>query len=266
MRAAETISELLLAVAKEAKPGAVLANLDRFAESYMAVLGATSFNKGYHPEWAHHAFPGVLCLSVNDMICHGIPDLYVLKEGDILTIDCGIMIDGQAGDAGMTIPIGKISSRDERLLHYSRKAVGVGLKAVKAGEKVTAVGKAIEQFAKTRGFVVNHAWMGHGIGEKMHEMPAIPMHDVGLEHIETKDEKGRVTHTYKEHDNIPVFTDGQLICIEPHLTYKDEFGTLLPDMWGVKTRDGKNSAMFEVMAKVTPSGVEVLTNHFNPYE
>lgn len=260
-KAAEVVSEIVKGIIKRAEVGVNLLVLEQVAEGLMTILNATSANKGYHPSWAKIPFPSSICLGVNDVIVHGVPTDYVLKDGDLLTIDCGILVGNFAGDCGVTIPIGTISGRDTRLLRYTKRALLKGISVIKPGVKVTEVGKAIENYVRVNGFVVNKRFTGHGIGKAMHEEPRIPHYNIGQEEIVEVLPSGKKKYIYKEYDNIPIFQVGQVICIEPHLTYRDEYGTLDKDGWTVRTRDGRNSAFAEEMVRVTELGAEILTTH-----
>ncbi len=243
-----------------AKPGKNLLDLESYAATLLTILGAKSANRGYHPSWSKTPYPAILCLSVNDTISHGIPHSYTLKDGDLLTIDCGLSVDNSFADAALTIGIGTISNRDERLLRFAKKALEVGISCVKPGVKVTEPGRAIEKFARQNGFVVNKRLGGHGIGMQMHEEPVIPMHDIGVQEIKTI-VNGKPKYTYKDWENLPVFEIGKRYCLEPHLSYKDQYGIMKGDGWTIMTKDGKKSAMFEHEIEVTADGCRVLTTH-----
>ncbi len=251
MTAVEVLNQVLESLVSHARPGKNLMALELQAQRLMLLMGATSANKGYQPPGVKTPFPSVLCLSVNDEIGHAPARDYVLKDGDFLTIDCGLFVDNMCADAGLTIPIGTVSSRDERLLRYTKRALKMGISQIRTGVPIIEVGKAIEKCAKQNGFVVFKRMAGHGIGQQMHMEPTIPMFDY--------------EYHYKSTDNIPVFYEGQIVCIEPHLTYKDEFGIVDSDGWTVRTRDKRKSAMFEHMVKVTSLGVEILTKHIPDY-
>jgi len=243
MKPEEIISEVLRMVASQAKVGTSLIELDRIAENAITVMGATPYNKGYYPKWAAAPYPATLCLGVNDTIAHGVPDNTILKDGDILSIDCGIKINGVCGDAALTIPIGKIENRQERLLRYAKRALYAGIEVIKDGVQVNEIGEAIEKYAKQMGYVVNKNLKGHGIGREMHEYPTIKMCS---------------TYPYEESQ---ILRAGMVICLEPFLTFKDAYGYMLPDGWTIKTRDGRPSAIFEHMVEVTTTGYNILTNH-----
>ncbi len=249
MTAIEVLNQLLDSIVHHARPGKNLLALELQAERLMLIMGATSANKGYQPQGVKVPFPSILCLSVNDEIGHAPARDYILKDGDLLTIDCGLFVDNLCADAGLTMPIGTVSSRDLRLLRYTKRALKMGISQIRTGVKITEVGRAIEKCANQNGFVVVKRMAGHGIGQQMHMEPVIPMFDFGIPIHNTPPD--------------PVFYEGQIVCIEPHLTYKDEFGILDSDGWTLRTRDKRKSAMFESMCKVTSLGAEILTKHIN---
>lgn len=262
MTGADTLSHLLRTLAEQALPGVNLLELESNAAMIIGLMGATSCNKNYQPEWAKSPFPSILCLAVNDEISHAPARDQILNDGDLLTIDCGIKVDNLCFDAALTVGIGEVSARDERLLRYSKKTLEMGISIIKPGVKVTEVGRTIENYAKQNGFVTNKRLNGHAIGEAMHLEPVIPMYNIGLERVPSfVDKRGRQQYVYRDYQNIPVFVEGQMYCIEPHLSYKDEYGILGSDGWTVKTRDGRKASMFESMVKVTSTGVEILTTH-----
>ena len=272
MTLAETVSEVLRSVVEMAKPGVNLLALEKRAETTMQVLGAESVNKGYHPKWATSPFPSVVCLGVNDVIAHAIPTSYDLQDGDLLYIDTGVRINNLCGDAGLTVPIGEISNRDERLLRFAKRALYEGIRAVKPGIKVTEIGEAIYWFARRNGYIVNRVFMGHGIGKQMHEVPQIPHFPILPDEkyippdseLEPFKKKGK--YEYKEKEGVPRLVEGQVICLEPMLTYKDPVGKKDGDGWTQRTRDGKKSAFFEHMIRVVTGGYEILTNHIKEQE
>lgn len=246
MTAWEIVSATLKTVSAFVIPGVTTKELDARAEKTVLDLGGVPINKGYKPNFATVPFPGTLCTSVNDEIVHGIPSDRILVEGDIINLDIGVKKDGLCGDAAMMVPVGNISSRDERLLRYAKHIVYEAIKQVKAGVQIKEISSAIEWYAKRMGFITNLRFCGHGIGTEMHMDPTIPNWD------------------------LPGFGEeklvaGQMICIEPMITYKDKWGMLMPDGWTVKTDDGKNSAFFEHQLLVTEEGCNILTDHFTDY-
>ncbi len=257
MKPEEVITQTINTLVQAAKVGVSLLELEAMAETSISIMGAESYNKGYHPKWAPIPFPSVICLGVNDVIAHPIPTAYVLKDGDLLHIDIGIKINGLCGDAGMTIPIGKVSNKDRHLLKYARRALYSGLDQIKAGVDIADIGRAIEYEVVSHGFVVNRVFRGHGIGKDMHEAPFIP-------HYEIEDKKWNPT--LRKYEEVPqekiILEVGQIICLEPMITYKDDVGYIDTDGWTTRTRDHRKSAFFEHMAVVEPEGCTILTKHF----
>jgi methionyl aminopeptidase len=190
-----------------------------------------------------------MCLSVNNTIAHGIPNEYVLQEGDILNVDTGVKLNGVCGDCAMTVPIGKIDNKHERLLRFANRACYVGIQQIKAGVSVIEIARAVETYARQMGYVTNRVFSGHDISEEMHEKVVIPF----FYDLHPK---------YLQHFGGMKLEAGQVVCIEPMLTFKDNQGKLLQDGWGLVTKDGKYSAMFEHMALVKDDGFEILTDHF----
>lgn len=258
---ATILTKLLQDLGKMVVPGVNLSDLEMYAVRFLSEQKANSANFLYFPSWAKKPYPNVLCLSLNSVAAHGALYPYVLQEGDILTIDCGIEKNGFYADAALSTGCGIISSRDARLLRYAKNTLFVGLRQLKAGVKITEPGRAMDIYARRSGFRIMKSLAGHAIGKKMHESPSIPMFALPLEEQRYVDDKNRVYYSYKEYDDIPVFQAGQIVCLEPHLTYKDEFGRVSADGWSVHTRDGKNVAMFEVMAQITEDGYKLLTPH-----
>lgn len=235
------ISNIVKGIARVARPGINLLELEKLAETLLKENQCYSYNKGYQPRWADYPYPSILCLGVNDTICHGIPYDYVLQKGDILSIDCGIRTRGKAGDCAITIPIGEISDEKKELLKVAKDTLYIGIELIKEGLNIGKIGAAQQKFAKSKGYVINEYAAGHGIGVKMHEPPTIP-------HIKT--------------GHNAVLSEGQVICLEPMLTLKDSKGRISDDKWTVKTKDGNPSAFFESMIRVEKEGYTILTNHF----
>lgn len=247
--AALVASSIIAQTAAEVKPGVTTNYLDLFAAKLVDQLGAKSYNLNYHPEWAKTPYPAVLCTSVNNEIAHGIPDEYALKDGDIVTLDIGILFNGVCGDCAITVPVGKVEEKHEKLIRVARRAVYVGANQVKAGAPVSAIGRAIDEYVKQNKFVTTQIFSGHTIGEHMHQEPNIPnfySHDASY----IKQFGGRK------------LVAGQVICIEPMVTLRDRGGQVAADGWTVLTRDGSFSAMFEHMILVKEDGYEILTDHF----
>lgn len=258
MKPAEIITDILNTVRENAKVGVNILDLEKLVEQKIEEHKVKSATKNYHPAWSNVPFPSVVCMGVNDVITHPIPKDYMLKDGDLLHVDCTIYKDGRAADAALTIPIGNITKEDERLLKTAKAALYIGIEQVKPRIKVSAIGEAIEKFVKENGYVVNRIYTGHGIGKKMHQEPSIPHTAPTLEVIKVNGK-----YELSEPKDIPTLQVGQTICIEPMLTYNDDLGIKQPDGWTVKTKDKKNSAVFEHMVKVTENGFQILTTHID---
>lgn len=175
-----------------------------------------------------YGFPGSICLSVNEVIIHGVPTEYKLKEGDILGIDLGTEVDGWYGDAAMTIPVGKISSQDEELIACAKDALYYSIDIIKEGMRFKELSFALEQFIKERGYKPLKNFCGHGIGRRPHEEPEIPNY---LEHGDPK--------------NGPKIKNGMVFCIEPMICQKDGDAKVLEDKWSVTSVDGLRGSHYE---------------------
>lgn len=244
----DIVVEVLSLLKERAVIGANCVELDDLAQKLIEKLGGIPFNKGYKPEWAKTPFPSAVCFSLNNEIAHGFPTFdngtpKILKDGDIINFDLSVKKDNLVGDAAITIGIGNIGSRNERLLYYAQKTLEEGMKKVKAGVKVGEISRALELCAGRNGFVLNQNLAGHGIGAEMHMEPKI-YNFYDLENA----------------GNDYVLIEGSMICIEPQLTYEDKDGHQSENGWTIVTNDGRNSAFFEKQLKVTTNGFDILTN------
>ena len=247
MKAWEIVSDVLKLLSKEARIGVTTQSLNDIGEKKIIELGGIPVNKGYLPPWAKTPYPASICISINDEIVHGIPGNRVLENGDIVNFDLGVEKDGECGDAALSMGIGEISNRDERLLYYAKKTLEEAIKIIKPEVLVKDISKVIELFATTRGFLPNRNFGGHGIKENMHQEPWIP-------NTTFPETLGSGERALRVRDRI---------CIEPILTFKDgdDRGVLQDNGWTVKTRDGKKSAYFEHMLEVVEGGHKILTTH-----
>jgi methionyl aminopeptidase len=244
----DIVVEVLQELQKRAIVGANCVELDKLAEKIINDAKGVSFNKNYKPEWAPTPFPASVCFSINNEVAHGFPTLddgtpKILKDGDIINLDVSVKKDNVCADASITVGVGDISSRNERLLYYAKKTLEEGIKQVRAGVKIGEVSRAMELCANRNGFVLNKNLTGHGIGSQMHEEP-------------------KILNFYDLNNplNDYILKEGQHICLEPQLTYKDTQGVMAKNGWTIETTDGKNSAFYEKMVKVTLNGSEILTN------
>jgi methionyl aminopeptidase len=232
-RAGRLVGHTLTVVAAAAQPGIRLIELDKLAERTIREAGAVPSFVGYH------GFPATLCLSPNDGVVHGIPNGYVLQEGDILSIDCGAIVEGYHGDAAVTIPIGNVDEAAKRLIATTERAMWAGISQVRAGNRLSDIGHAVEQVALEPGYGVVREYVGHGIGTAMHEEPQVPNY-------------GRPGRGLR-------LDVGLVLAIEPMLNEGGPQTQVLDDGWTVATRDGSRSAHFEHTVAITPAGPEVFT-------
>lgn len=249
--AAAIASTVIYHTGQYVKPGVTLNQLDKVAAELIKQLHAEPFNLNYKPAWAKTPYPAVLCTSVNNEIAHGIPNDYVLEEGDTINIDVGIKFNGVCGDCALTLPVGEISKKNERLLRYARRACYKGIEVIKAGVLVVEIAKAVESYVMKLGYVTNQVFSGHDIGEEMHGKGLIIPFFTSFQPQYVQRFAGEKLEA------------GQVVCIEPMITKKDRTGRMKGDGWTLETRDKKNSAMFEHMVLVKEDGYEILTDHFN---
>src|SRR5262245_8439808 len=234
------VAECFEILAGQIKPGVVLQELDQIVEDYLKRQGASPLYKGYRGNPPNHPpFPGVICASVNQEICHGLPDKRALKEGDIVGIDIGLKYRGYCGDACRTFRVGPISVEAQRLLEIAQECLRVGINAAKNGNYLNDIGMDIENYADTQGVSVVREWGGHGVGKRLHESPSVS-------HVRVR---GRG----------PKLQPGMVFTIEPMINAGGHDWVLLEDGWTVVTRDGSLSAQFEHTIASTTNGPEILT-------
>ncbi len=234
-RSGRIVRQVLEAVKQEVAPGKTTMDLERLAERKIKELGAKPAFKGYYD------YPCVLCTSVNDEIVHGIPsERKVLKKGDIVSIDCGVVLDGFYGDSAITVPVGdEVTPELQKLLEVTRESLEHGIKAAQIGNTVGDVGAAVQQVVEANGFSVVREFVGHGIGTKLHEDPQVPNY-------------GTPGHGAR-------LRDGMVLAIEPMVNAGRPETRLLNDKWTAVTEDGSYSAHFEHCVAVTKNGPVVLT-------
>ena len=225
---------------KHLRPGTVLSQLDAIAEDFIRSKGALPLYKGYTGNDVRQPpFPGTICASVNEEICHGMPDGRALKEGDIIGIDIGLRLDGFCGDACKTFPVGEVSAGARRLLAVAEKCLDVGIAAVSPRGYLNDIGDAIEAYADSQGVSVVREWGGHGIGRNLHEPPS-------------------VSH-YRQPGRGLKLRPGLVFTIEPMINLGTHAWVLMPDKWTVKTEDGLLSAQFEHTIAIKSEDIEILT-------
>ena len=233
-RAGKVVREVLELVRSKVKPGATTYDLERAAESHLAGLGVKAAFKGYH------GYPCVLCTSVNSEVVHGIPSpKRVLKEGDIVSVDFGVVVDGYYGDAAITVPVGNIDEKAAKLLKVTEESLKAGIAAVKPGATLGDVGAAVQTVVESEGFSVVRDFVGHGIGMNMHEDPQVP--------------------NFGEAGRGMKLKPGMVIAIEPMVNAGGPDVKVLDDGWTAVAKDGSMSAHFEHTVAVTPTGSRILT-------
>lgn len=215
------------------KPGVTTKELDEFAENYILSCSAKPAFKGYA------GFPNALCASVNEVIVHGVPNNYVLKEGDIVKLDLGVLHKGFNTDSAITVLVGQTSFEKQRLLKATQKALRLGIKKVRPGNTTGDIGNTIERFATDQNFGIVRELTGHGIGKKVHEEPEVL--------------------NYGKRGTGVKLVEGMVICIEPMLTLGDYKIKKANDGFGYSTKDGSVSAHFEHTIAITKNGARILT-------
>lgn len=214
--------------------GMTTLDLEKIAEAEIAAAGAVAAFKGYHD------YPCVLCTSINDEVVHGIPSAKrVLREGDVVSVDCGVMIDGYYADSAITLPVGAISEAAQKLLDTTAESLQAAISVVRPGATLGDVGAAVQEVAEGAGFSVVREFVGHGIGTEMHEEPQIPNY-------------GRRGQGMK-------LREGMVLAIEPMVNAGQHGVRVLEDKWTAVTVDGSLSAHFEHTVAVRSGGAEVLT-------
>ncbi|MGE5553246.1 MAG: type I methionyl aminopeptidase [Betaproteobacteria bacterium] len=232
-RAGRVVAELLQRLGERVAPGVTTGELDRYAEDFFRRRGATPAFKGYH------GFPASICTSVNEQVVHGIPGPRTLKEGEIVSIDVGAIVDGFYGDAAATFAVGQIRPLVRQLLEATRQALDRGIAQAREGNRLSDISHAIQAWVEDRGLSVVREYVGHGIGRAMHEAPAVP--------------------NYGPPGRGPRLKAGMVLAIEPMVNIGRPEVQTLDDRWTVVTADGEWSAHFEHTVAVTPEGPLILT-------
>ena len=234
-KAGRVVAEMHAACRYACRPGATTADLDRAAREVLAKRGARSNFLGY----GQPPFPAVICSSVNDEVVHGIPGSRVLEEGDIVSIDCGAIIQGWHGDAAITVPVGNVAPAAQRLIDVTERSLAAGIAALVDGGRLHDVGAAVQRVVEAAGLGVVRDYVGHAIGTAMHEAPDVPNYWPG-----TPGPRLRVGHVF---------------AVEPMVTAGSPDTVLDDDGWTVKTADGSLAAHSEHTIAITAHGPEILT-------
>ena len=232
--AGRLVGEVLTELAAHVKPGVTTADLDALAEKRIAQAGATAAFKGYH------GYPATICASINEEVIHGIPSgRRVLNEGDIISIDVGASLGGYFGDSAVTLPVGPVSENAATLLRVTEEALFKAIERVRVGGRISDIGHAVQQHVEAYGFSVVREFVGHGIGQRMHEEPQVP--------------------NYGDPGRGPRLAEGMVLAIEPMVNAGKPAVKVLGDGWTAITRDGSLSAHFEHTVAVTADGPWILT-------
>ena len=235
---ADLVSQTLAEVARHIFPGQVTLELDRIAEEFIRSHGAEPAFKGYSTEGSN-PFPYTLCISVNDAVVHGFPGNYVLCEGDLVSIDCGVLLNGYYGDSAYTFGVGEVSLEKVQLCTATHEALYLGIAAASPYGTIGDIGFAVQRHCESQDFGVVRALVGHGIGCELHETPQVP--NFG------KMRKGRRLQA------------GMTLCIEPMINLGTPDVVVDSDGWTIRSADGTASAHYEHMVCINSQGSEVLT-------
>jgi len=232
-RAGAVVAETLAAIGEAIEPGVTTAELDALAEELIRSRGGVPTFKGYR------GFPASICASPNTMIVHGIPGEYRLAEGDLMSIDVGVTLDGFVGDSAYTFAVGEIDADARRLLDVGQAALAAGIEAAQSGNHVGDISSAVQRVTEDAGFSIVRSLVGHGVGRSMHEEPQVP--------------------NYGEPGHGPKLAPGMTIAIEPMITAGGPEVFVADDEWSISTTDGSLAAHFEHTVAVTDEGPQILT-------
>lgn len=232
-RAGRVVATVLQTLVREIKPGMKTRELDAICNEQLARLGGKASFLGYH------GYPASVCVSINNEIVHGIPGDRVIKEGDLVSLDFGAVVDGYQGDAAVTVGVGNISAEAQRLMDATRDALMAGISKAKQGGHLGDISHAVQECAESRSYSVVREYTGHGIGREMHEEPQIP--------------------NFGTPGQGPLLRKGMTLAIEPMLNAGGWRTSVEPDKWTVVTADGSLSAHFEHTIAVTDDEPEILT-------
>ena len=231
--AGKVVADTLATIEAVIKPGITTAEINKLAEEFILEQGAKPSFKGYG------GFPASICASVNDEVIHGIPNNRVLQEGDIISVDCGAVLNGFHGDAARTFPVGKISKAAEDLIRITRECFFKGVEKAKVDNRLTDISAAIQSYAESFGYSVVRDFVGHGIGKSMHEDPQVP--------------------NYGTAGRGPKLSHGMVLPIEPMINVGKFNVKVKPNGWTVVTSDGSLSAHYENTVAILNNGPEILT-------
>ena len=239
MRAANLlVGDTLAEIAKMIKPGVTTAQLNSVAEEYIRDHGAVPTFLGF-PNPHGGPFPASICTSVNDVVVHGVPNDTPLKDGDIVSVDCGTLLNGFNGDSCYTFCVGEVAEEVKALLQTTKESLYKGIEAALPGKRIGDIGASIQEHCSKAGYGIVREFIGHGIGKEMHEDPQVP--------------------NYGRRGNGPMIKNGLCIAIEPMITMGDPAVYMMPDRWTIKTRDGKVAAHYEHTIAIHKGKFDILS-------
>jgi methionyl aminopeptidase len=239
-QANQLVGKTLGELAKHIKPGVTTLQLDKIADEFIRDHGAIPTFKNF-PNPFGGPFPASICTSVNDVVVHGVPDSKtVLKDGDIISIDCGTLLDGFNGDSCYTFCVGEVLPEVRQLLKITKESLYLGIEQATAGKRVGDIGDTVQTYCESHGYGVVRELTGHGIGKEMHEDPQIP--------------------NYGRRGNGALLKSGMCIAIEPMITMGNRQIWMMPDKWTIRTRDGKPAAHFEHTIAIRRGKAEILSS------
>jgi methionyl aminopeptidase len=232
-RAGALVQETLQLVAEHVEPGVSMLDLDRIADEHVVAKGGHPTSKGYK------GFPAALCISPNSMVVHGIPNGYRAQEGDLISLDLGVTLDGLVADSAITVPVGEVDPEAQRLLDVCQEALAVGIDRARVGNRLSDISHAIQTVVEDAGFSVVRSLVGHGVGRSYHEDPQIP--------------------NYGPPGKGPLLAEGMTLAIEPMITAGRPEVYVHDDDWSISAADGSLAAHFEHTVALTPDGPRILT-------
>ncbi len=229
----QLVTRLLHEIRERVRPGVTTRELETYVERRLNQLGAKPAFKGYR------SYPCCLCTSVNEEIVHGIPSNRRLKEGDILSLDMGVIVDGYYGDSAITVPVGEVDEKAKKLLRVAEEALELAIDKARLGNRLGDISATVQRYVEKNGFSVVREFVGHGIGRQLHEEPQVP--------------------NYGEPGHGPVLKEGMVLAIETMVNAGTHALLIRDDQWTAVTADGEPSAHFEHMVAITRNGPDVLT-------
>jgi len=227
------VAETIAHVGERIEPGVTTGELDQIAEDYIRSAGGVPTSQGYR------GYPAAICISPNDMVVHGIPGRYVVAEGDLVTIDVGVTLDGFIADSAYTFGVRPVAAEAQRLLDVGRQALVTGIAQARPGNRVGDISAAVQSYVEKQGFSVIRSLVGHGVGRSYHEDPHIP--------------------NFGEPGRGPLLSEGMTLAIEPMITAGRADVYVHDDEWSISTEDGSLAAHFEHTVAITADGQRILT-------